>query len=54
MAQQTALTLAHSQKVAAVLGLEIEAEMFFFIVIKQQIAESANNVVLFEIADKWI
>lgn len=48
MAQQTAQTLAHSQKAASALGLEIEAEMFFFIVIKQQMGESAINVVLCE------
>lgn len=54
MAQQTAHTLARSQKAASVLGLEIEAEMFFFIVIKQQMGESAINLILCEIADKWI
>lgn len=54
MAQQTAQTLAHSQKAASELGHELEAEMFFFIVIRQQMGESAINVILCEIADKWI
>lgn len=56
MAQQTAQTLACNQKAASVLGLcwEIEAEMFFFIAIKQQMGESAINVLLCEIADQWI
>lgn len=54
MAQQMAQTLAHSQKAASVMGLEFEAEMFCFIVIKQLMGQSAINVVLCEIADKWI